>query len=102
MLIAALELEFGSLDIDKDSLTYFDYHDNITVVGKNVYILDDTGQTEYRNAFNTDQNTLIIPVLDVAIKYKCPYKGTDVSLGIRNELYVTSTKTNFIPPLMMR
>ena len=48
------------------------------------------------NAPTIYHKTLVIHVLDAAIKYKCPYVLTDVSLVIMNALHIPSIEKNLI------
>ena len=91
-----MALTVGSLYIDEDSCTELESHDNMPVVGKNLYVLSDTVQTEDINSFTPDHKTLVNPVVDVAIKYECPFEGTYFPLVIRNALHVTSININLI------
>ena len=62
----------------------------------------DNGQMSYANTFTTDHKTLIINIVDADIKNEYSYEVTEVTLLIRNDICVTSTKTNFITPLIIR
>ena len=79
-IIVPLSLAVVLLDTDEDSFTELDSSANIPVVGKYIYVLPDTGQTAYFNAFTPNHKTLVIPVVYAAINYECPYEGNDVSL----------------------
>ena len=60
----------------------------MTVVVNHAYLLDDTGKTEDLNAFTIGHKTLVIPIVDAAIKYKCHYEGNEFALAIRNAIHV--------------
>ena len=52
------------------------------------YLLDDTGKTEDVNAFTIGHKTLVIHIMDAAIKYECHYEGNEFALAIRNSIHV--------------
>ena len=72
------------------------------VVGKNAYILSDTGVTAEVNAFTPDHAPMTIKIVDVVVQYDCTYYRTTYILVIQNALHVESTSKNLIPPFMRR
>ena len=72
------------------------------VVGKNAYILSDTGVTAEVNAFTPDHAPMTIKIVDVVVQYDCTYYRTTYILVIQNALHVESTSKNLIPPFMIR
>ena len=70
------------------SRTELDSHANMSVVGKEVYILADTGKTVDVKAFSPDYDTRQVPLVDAAIQYDCPFSGKSVILVIQNALHV--------------
>ena len=60
------------------------------VVGKNAYILSDTGVTAEVNAFTPDHAPMTIKIVDAAVQYERPYYRTTYILVILNTLNVES------------
>lgn len=90
---------------DKDfgvSRTELDSHANMPVVGKNAYILAETGKEVEVSPFTPDYKAIQAPLVDAAIQYDCPYEGKSYILVIRNAIHVPSMNNNLIPPFMMR
>ena len=77
-------------------------HANMAVVGKNAYILSDTGTTAEVNSFTLDHAPMTIKIVDAAVQYDCPYDRTTYILVIRNMLHSESMPNNIIPPFMVR
>ena len=84
------------------SRTELDSHANMPVVGRNSYVISNSGKTADVNAFTPDHAPLTIPIVDAAIQYDSPYDGKSYILIIRNALYVESMVNNLIPPFIMR
>ena len=84
------------------SRTELDSHANMPVVGKNAFILAETGKSCEVSAFTPDYEPMLVPIVDAAVLYECPYKGTEHVLVIRNCLHVPTMKNNLIPPFIMR
>ena len=70
-------LAVGLVDIYEDSCAELDSNVNMPIAGNHAYVLDDTGRMADVNAFTPHHRTLVIPVTDEAIRYKCPYEVTD-------------------------
>ena len=62
----------------------------MAVVGRNAYILSDTGTAAEVNSFNPDHAPTTIRIVDAAVQYDFPYYGTTYILVIRNALHVES------------
>ena len=87
---------------DGGSRTDLDSHANMPVVGRNAYIIADTGNKADVNAYTPDYEPMRVPIVDAAVQYQCPYDGTVYILVIRNALHVPSMENNLIPPFVMR
>ena len=72
------------------------------VVGRNAYIIENTGKIVDINPFTPDYKSMQVPMVDAAVKYDCPYTGRPYILVIRNALYVPSMQHNLLPPLALR
>ena len=82
--------------------TDLDSHANMPVVGRNAYVISDTGRVVDVSPFTPDYKPLQLPIVDAAIQYDCPYNGVSHILVIRNALHVPSMRNNLIPPFIMR
>ena len=67
-----------------------DSHANMPVVGCNCLVLSKTGKTASMSAFTPDYEPLLIPIVDAAVLYSCPYSGTEYILILLNALHVPS------------
>jgi hypothetical protein len=72
------------------------------VVGRAAFIILDTGQIADVEAYTLDYDLMQVPIVDVAVKYECPYNETTYILVIRNEFHVPLMQNNLIPPFMIR
>ncbi len=86
----------------KESRTELDSHANMPVVGRNAYIISDTGRIADVNPFTPDYDSMRISIVDAAVRYECPYDGQTYIFVIRNALSVPSMRNNLIPPFVMR
>jgi hypothetical protein len=89
-------------DMEESSRTELDSHANMPVVGKNAYIISDTGRVADVNPFTPDYDSMMIPIVDAAVLYECPYDGQLYILVIRNALHVPSMQNNLLPPFVLR
>ncbi len=89
-------------DDSKSSKTELDSHANMPVVGKNAFIISDTGRVADVKAYTPDYDSMELHIVDAAVKYESPYDGNEYILVIRNALHVPSMQNNLIPPFMMR
>jgi hypothetical protein len=89
-------------DMEESSRTELDSHANMPVVGRNAYIISDTGRLADVNPFTPDYDSMTIPIVDAAVSYQCPYDGRLYILVIRNALHVPSMQNNLLPPFVMR
>ena len=87
---------------NSDSRTDLDTHANMPVVGRNVLIIQETGETVDVHPFSPDYPALKAKLVDAAVRYDCPHTGIAYLLIIRNAIYVPSMKNNLIPPFIMR
>ncbi len=100
-VVASMERQ--SIDGDEnESRTKLDSHANMPVVGRNAYILSDTGQTVDVSPFTPDYKALSVQVVDAAVQYDDPHDGKLYILVMRNALSVPSMHNNLIPPFVMR
>ncbi len=88
--------------MEEDSRTELDSHANMPVVGRNAYIISDTGRLADVNPFTSDYDSMTIPIVDAAVSHQCPYDGRLYILLIRNALHVPSMQNNLLPPFVMR
>ena len=58
------------------SRTELDVHTNMALVGRNTYILSDTGATVEVNAFTPGHAPMTIKIVDAAVQYDFPYDIT--------------------------
>ena len=72
------------------------------VVGRNVYIISDTGRIAEVNPFTLDYASMRTSIADADVRYDCPYDGKTYIFVLRNALHVPSMKNNLIPPFVMR
>lgn len=79
-----------------------DTHANMPVVGKGAYIVASSGQTADVNAYDPQQGTTKLPIVDAAVQYDCPYTGKSYVFIIRNALHVPSMDNHLIPPFILR
>ena len=85
-----------------DSRTELDSHANMPVIGKNSYILAESGKQVDVAPFTPDYRPMTVKIVDAAVRYDCPFTGKGYILVIRDGLYVPSMSNNLIPPFMMR
>ena len=77
-------------------------HANMEVLGRNAYMLSDTGTTPEVNVFTHDHAPMTIKIFDAAVQYDFLYYGTTYIFVIRNALHVESMSNNIIPPFVIR
>ena len=92
----------SDLDEDIEPRTDLDSHANMPVVGRNAYVLSNTGKMVDVSPFTPDYKPMRVPIVDSAVKYACPFSGKEYILVIRNALHVPTMENNLIPPFMMR
>lgn len=81
---------------EETTRTDLDSHANMPVVGRNVYILSDTGETALVAPYSPDYEPKELPIVKAAVLYSCPYTGQDIVLIIQQALHVPSMKNNLI------
>ena len=84
------------------SRTELDSHANMSVEGRNCYILSELGKYVDVSLFTPPYMALRAPVVDVVRQYDSPYDGKSYLLVIRNALHVPSMANNLLPPFMLR
>ena len=72
------------------------------VLGRQTFILNDTGQTVEVNPFTPQYQAMTARLVDGALMYDCPYSGKSYILLVQNAIHVPSMDNNVIPPFMMR
>ena len=104
LLLTALIADVDATDDDCDEITRteLDSHANMPVVGRNSYVISDTGRIAEVNPFTPDYNSMQVHIVDAAIQYDCPYSGVSYVLVIRNALHVPSMRNNLLPPFILR
>jgi hypothetical protein len=103
MLLAnACSVDNDKVGQDEISRTELDSHANMPVVGRNAYVISDTGKVAYVSPFTPDYKSMQIKVVDAAVQYKCPYTGTSYILVLHNALHVPSMRHNLLPPFILR
>jgi hypothetical protein len=94
--------EENDLEQQESSRSELDSHANMPVVGRNAYIISDTGRIADVNPFTPDYDSMQISIVDAAVRYDCPCDGQTYIFVMRNALYVPSMRNNLIPPFVMR
>ena len=75
-MVSAIDVSEEATDMDEEeSRTELDLHANIPVVGRNAYIMSDTGRIADVNPFTPDYASMQTSIVDAAIRYDCPYDG---------------------------
>jgi hypothetical protein len=95
-VVSALDVSEEN-DMEESSRTELGSHANMPVVGRNAYIISDTGRVADVNPFTPDYDSMMIPIVDAAVLYQCPYDGQLYILVIRNALHVPSMRNNLLP-----
>ncbi len=90
-----------NMDVDEGSRTELDSHTNMPVVGRNAYIISDTGRVADVSPFTPDYASMQIRMVDASVRCDCPYNGESYILVMRNTLYVPSMKYNLLPPFIL-
>ena len=100
-LIATMEMDRGGESIE--GRTELDSHADSPVVGRNVIILSDSGQTANVTGFTKDLGRCMsIPIVRAAVAYSDEYTNMTSIIIINNALHIKSMEHNLIPPFMMR
>ena len=92
----------GSIMANNVSRTELDSHANMPVVGKNCYVLAETGKSADVSPYTPDYDAMKVPIVDAAVRYDCKFTGQSYALVIRNALYVPAMSNNLIPPFILR
>ena len=85
----------------RESRMELDSYANMLVVRQYAYVLSDTGRTADVNAYNSQYEAMVIPIIDAAVYYDYSYSGQTYILVIRNALHVPATETRLIPPSVL-
>ena len=75
---------------------------NMSVIGKNAYILSIIGESLDIAPFTPDYKPIRVELVDAALKYKFPYSGETKILILRRGLHVQSISNILLPPFMLR
>ena len=103
MMVSAVDVSEEATDMDEEeSRTELDSHANMPVVGRNAYIISDTGKIADVNPFTPDYAFMRISIVDATVRYDCLYDGKSYIFVVRNALHVPSMRNNLIPPFIMR
>ena len=100
-IVAALEHEEPALE-SEESRMELDSHANMPVVGRNAYVLSDTGRRTLVGAYHPDLEPQRLKIVDAAVLYQDGYTGIEYILVVRNALHVPSMNHNLIPPFILR
>ena len=84
------------LDLSVESRTELDTHSNMPVVGRHALVIADLDETIDVNPFTPDYDAIKVKLVDAAIRYDCPFSGTQYLLLIKNALYVPSIDVDWI------
>jgi hypothetical protein len=102
-MVSAVDVSEEATDMDEEaSRTELDSHANMPVVGRNAYIISDTGKIADVNPFTPDYAFMRISIVDATVRYDCLYDGKSYIFVVRNALHVPSMRNNLIPPFVMR
>ena len=102
-MVSAIDVSEEANDMEEEeSRTELDSHAKMPVVGRNTYIISDTGRIADVNPFTPDYASMRISIVNTAVRYDCPYDGKTYIFVLRNALHVPSMKNNLIPPFVMR
>ena len=89
-------------DLNSEPCTDFDSHANMPVVGRNSFIISETGKRVDVSPFTPDYKPMVASIVDAAIQYDDPYDGQQYIFVIRNALHVPSMQNNLTPPFILR
>ena len=101
-LYCILATAIASTDNEQLSRTELDSHANMPVVGMNCTILRQHGRTVDVRPFTPDYAPMLIPLVDAAVLYQCPFSGEEYIFIIMNALHVPSMQNNLISPFIIR
>ena len=99
-IAAAINCETNGLN--SEPCTDFDSHANMPVVGRNSFIISETGKRVDVSPFTPDYKPMVASIVDAAIQYDDPYDGQQYIFVIRNAIHVPSMKNNLIAPFILR
>ena len=86
-----------------ESRTELDSYADSPVVGRNVLIISDSGQTANVTGFTKDLGKCMsIPIVTAAIAYSDEYNNKTSIIIVHNALHIKSMEHNLVPPFMMR
>ena len=92
------DVENAGMSSEDEIKCELDTHANMAVVGSEIYVIEETGETACVQPYCPDYESREIPVVHAGVLYQCPYTGMEYILIIRNALLVPSMKVNLIPP----
>ncbi len=84
------------------SRTDLDSHANMPVVGRDAFVLATLDKNCEVSPFTPDYKPMVVPLVDAAVRYDCPFTGKTVILVLRNALHVPTMDHNLVPPFMLR
>jgi hypothetical protein len=97
-MVSAVDVSEEKENNMKESKAELDSHANMPVVGRNAYIISDTGRIAGVNPFTPDYNSMQISIVDAVVWYECPYDGQTYIFVLHNALLVPLMRNNLIPP----
>ena len=74
-MVSAVDVSEEVNDMEEESRTEIDSHDNMPLIGRNAYIISDTGRIAGMNPFTPDYDSMRISIVDAAVRHDCPYDG---------------------------
>lgn len=89
-------------EAQEESRTELDSHANMAVVGRNAYVISESGKTVEVSPFSPDYQPMTVPLVDAAVVYESPFDAKRYLLVIRNALSVPSMAHNLLPPFLLR
>ena len=103
-IVASMEvdMEIDSQEIWKESRTESDSHANMPVVGREAFVVEQSGRMVEVSPFTPDYKPIKVEVVNAVVQYDSPFDGKEYMLVIRNVLCVPSMNNNLIPPFIMR
>ena len=68
-------LDDSEMNTNEESRSELDIHANMAVIGKQAYILAETGKRAEVNTFTPTCMSIKAPIVDAALQYDSPYDG---------------------------
>ena len=101
-MIAIADAQLWSSDSIDESITELDSHANMAVMGKNAWILLESGKMVNVSPFTPQYQPIKAPIVDTAILYMDPFNGQEYILDVWNAIHVPEMENNLIPLFMLQ